>query len=81
MKQPRVIRKTHVQTSPNGFSEWVQPRMSGYFMACCDCSLVHEMQFRVAAGKVRGINDGQSVHVQFRARRAVGITKRERARK
>lgn len=27
--------------------EWVQPVMTGYRMACCDCGLVHKMNFKV----------------------------------
>ena len=30
-----------------GWSEWVNPKADGYLMQCCDCGLVHEMQFRV----------------------------------
>ena len=29
-----------------GWSRWVPPVMSGYKMACCDCGLVHDMQFK-----------------------------------
>ena len=32
--------------------EWVRPRMSGWFMACCDCQLVHRVRFRVRRGRV-----------------------------
>lgn len=39
-------------------NEWVQPIASGYKMACCDCGLVHDMDFRIHEGRV-----------QFRARR------------
>lgn len=27
--------------------EWVQPVRKGYRLACCDCGLVHTMDFRV----------------------------------
>ena len=27
--------------------EWVQPRRRGYWMKCCDCGLVHRMNFRL----------------------------------
>jgi len=30
-----------------GWSEWVEPVMKGYLMQCCDCGLIHEMQFKV----------------------------------
>lgn len=42
----------------DGWSRWVQPVRKGYRMACCDCGLVHVMDFRVQAGRA-----------QFRARR------------
>lgn len=66
--------KRVVQETRRGFSKWVQPRMSKYLMACCDCGLVHEMKFRVRK-TTRG-----SEHVQFKARRADGHTKRLRAK-
>ena len=43
-----------VQIEPN---EWVQPVRKGYRLTCCNCGLVHEMDFRVYRGKI-----------QFRAR-------------
>lgn len=64
--------KIEVCDGPRGFSRWVQPRMRKYFLVCCDCDLVHEMQFRVVGIK--------KLKVQFRARRAEGYTRRERAR-
>ena len=27
--------------------EWVQPVRKGYLMKCCDCGLVHRMNFRL----------------------------------
>jgi hypothetical protein len=33
--------------------EWVQPTESGYKMACCDCGLVHSMDFRIHNGKIQ----------------------------
>ena len=41
--------------APNG---WVQPVKRNYGMACCDCGLVHRLDFRVKDGRA-----------QFRARR------------
>lgn len=58
------------QVTARGFSDWVQPRMKKYLMACCDCDLVHELQFRIAGEKV-----------QFRARRAEGYTRMLRKRR
>jgi hypothetical protein len=39
-------------------NEWVQPVKKNYKMACCDCGLIHEMDFRIVKNRV-----------QFRARR------------
>jgi hypothetical protein len=36
--------------------EWIQPIEEGYRMICCDCGLVHLMNFRIHEG-----------HIQFRA--------------
>ena len=47
-------------------------------MACCDCGLVHEMQFRVATSQPTGHK--VLMKSQFRARRADGYTARERKR-
>ena len=33
--------------------EWVQPVRNGYKMACCDCGLVHSMDFRVKEGRAQ----------------------------
>jgi len=36
--------------------EWVRPIRRGYKMACCDCGLVHRMEFKlVRRGKGRFI--------------------------
>lgn len=31
----------------NGWTDWQFPLMKGYRMACCDCGLVHDMEFEV----------------------------------
>jgi hypothetical protein len=33
--------------------EWVQPIEEGYKVACCDCGLVHNVDFRIYEGKVQ----------------------------
>jgi len=57
MKQLSRFRTENAVTA-KGWTRWVQPRPSRYLMKCCDCGLVHEMQFRVTSDKA-----------QFRARR------------
>ena len=39
-------------------NEWVQPIRKGYKLACCDCGLVHDVDFRIYKGRI-----------QFRVRR------------
>ncbi len=29
------------------WTNWINPKMTGYHMACCDCGLVHTINFRV----------------------------------
>ena len=31
-------------------NEWVYPVMNGYRMMCCDCGLVHEIDFEIMDG-------------------------------
>lgn len=46
----------------NGWSAWIRPIRRGYRMACCDCGLVHEIDFAI-------IRYGSGRKVIFRARR------------
>lgn len=61
----------------NGWSDWVQPVMRGYKMACCDCGAVHDMEF-MALQRVKDMPNGmweantldpETYRVEFRARR------------
>jgi hypothetical protein len=66
---------SHVRHQPDseGWSKWVQPVEQGYRMSCCDCGLVHEMDFRVEDGRA-----------QFRARRherSTAAVRRERRKR
>lgn len=65
------------QPSNTEFSDWIQPTMNGYKMACCDCGLVHDIDFRVVRVveelprgyvKVKDVK-ANSLIVQFKARR------------
>jgi hypothetical protein len=65
--------------SVNGFhsvkpGEWFQPDMKGHLQACCDCGLVHRMNFRVGKD-----NKGKE-KIQFQMFRAVKETKELRAK-
>lgn len=57
----------------DGWTDWVQPKHTKYKLKCCDCGLVHEMQFRVVKDTRRSrlcdIEDQVKGLVVFRARR------------
>lgn len=36
----------------DGWTKWVRPDHEDYKLACCDCGLVHRMQFQVVNGQV-----------------------------
>lgn len=50
-------------------NKWEQPIMNGYLMKCCDCGLVHEVDFRIAYGKKEEDN-----RVQLRMRRFPNVS-------
>lgn len=61
----------------DGWCRWVPPIMTGYRMACCDCGLVHDMEFK-AVRVTRQRRDGsweyrdlpvKSFRVMMRAKR------------
>lgn len=58
----------HVKFKKQKDGEWVQPKMKGYLMGCCDCGLVHAVDFKITGEK----------KIQFRASRARNHTARLR---
>lgn len=76
-----MIRPTLTKIDPvseDGWSDWITPTHERYLMGCCDCGLIHEMQFAVA--RQLGSPDEEGVwpaqplddpmlRVTFRARR------------
>lgn len=55
-------RMAKIKCKPVGPGEWVQPRRNGYLLQCCDCDLIHSLDFRLA-------KDGRGNFIQFRAYR------------
>lgn len=70
-------RMKKVTQQADGWSDWQQPVMKRYRMACCDCGLVHDMQFEVLRVKKHrpdgsweaAETDPEKYRVSFRARR------------
>lgn len=85
-------RMEPIEERENGWSDWLSPKMSGYRMACCDCGLVHELDFSVARvvktgddgnDLVRPLDSKKNI-VIFRARRhnrSTGQVRRKMKRK
>lgn len=50
--------------------QWVQPVRRNYKLGCCDCGLVHRMDFRVHRGRAqfRAYRDGRATASMRRAR-------------
>ena len=70
----------HEVDSFDDWSEWVCPDPTQYFMKCCDCGLVHEMQFKVvkySVGDECDSVDDPDVRGIFRARRHEVAEKQE----
>ena len=65
-KSAKPIKFRKIRNKRRAFCSWQQPVMKKYFLSCCDCGLVHEMQFRIVGVK--------KPVVQFRCRRAEGLT-------
>ena len=62
----------HEVESVYDWSDWVCPSPEQYFMKCCDCGLVHEMQFKVAKYKLGNeceFVEDTNLQAVFKARR------------
>ena len=54
-----------VAVNDDGWSEWLHPQQEpghdGFLMQCCDCALVHTMQFAIAPSETASVfNDGET---------------------
>ena len=47
------MRYTDHGLNKDGWTDWHQPIMRGYRMRCCDCALVHEVEFRISGKRVQ----------------------------
>lgn len=58
-----------------GWSEWVNPKLDSFLFKCCDCELIHQLQFGVflkrneKRGAYEIFNLPDNFGVKFRARR------------
>ena len=67
----------HHKAGWRGWSEWVYPKEK-YLFKCCDCGLVHEIEFRTFIGEKKSkesfnvIELPKQIRSMFRARRHKG---------
>lgn len=70
-------KKFKMQTVKSRYSwtEWIYPKQDSYLFKCCDCGLVHELQFKafVEVEKRRGTFQvkilPEPIRAMFRAKR------------
>mgnify|MGYP003139789869 CR=1 FL=1 len=85
---PKLV--TEFEEEETGWARWVPPVMTGYKIACCDCGLVHDMEFLAVEIIKRLPNDEfeyveldpKKYRVVFRARRnnrSTGQVRRHKA--
>jgi len=62
--------------------EWIRPVHQGYRLACCDCGLVHRVDFRAVSHATNRATSEASVALRFwRDERATAAVRRERRKR
>lgn len=70
-----MVKFKQHKSGRGGWSEWVNPNHKSYLFKCCDCGLVHEMQFAVATF------DGLQIKKLDKTNRGTGVVFRARREK
>jgi uncharacterized Zn finger protein len=71
----KVKFKKNIVKTKLAWTDWINPVMDNYLLKCCDCGLVHKMQFRVhfttkwKNKKLATLLKDTNFQVEFRARR------------
>jgi hypothetical protein len=66
------MTKFRVETEgEDGWSDWIHP-LPGYKMACCDCGLVHNLEFRVLFRAQRNVRSTAMMRRHKKAKEAKG---------
>ncbi len=60
--------------------EWIQPVRKGYRMACCDCGLVHTLNFRIHKGRIQfqAERNNRSTGQMRRKFESIGVIKKSK---
>ena len=84
MKKVKFKQETTKKTG--GFTKWIRPVMNGYHMSCCDCGLVHTINFRAiqilkryknGSYKYKDLNK-KDYQVEMKIRRNEKLTRQQR---
>lgn len=76
------VPKKHSQVDVSrrgGWSDWLYPRPKSYFLKCCDCGLVHEMDFKAFIEVVHPRNMMTTVDLPLPVRAAFRARRRDDA--
>lgn len=62
---------------PADEGEWIQPKRKGFMLECCDCALVHRLNFRTYKGKIQfqAFRNNRSTG-QIRRHEGISITRK-----
>ena len=81
--------RTETVKTQRHYTRWIKPVMTGYHMMCCDCGLVHTINFR-AVKIIKRYKDPlkfayiilpkKDYHVEMRVSRNNKLTKKSRAK-
>jgi hypothetical protein len=52
-----------------GYGEWTRPRMKNFREQCCDCGLIHRLDFRIVDARTGARARPRSLTIEFRTRR------------
>jgi hypothetical protein len=71
------MKFTRHEDKGKGFTDWFVPVQRGYKMMCCDCGLVHRIDFRVTDRRGRSLPGVAAMRVK-RDSRSTGAARRNR---
>ncbi|HEY1361499.1 MAG TPA: hypothetical protein VGF60_04595 [Xanthobacteraceae bacterium] len=62
------------------YGAWTRPRMRDFREQCCDCGLVHRLDFRIVGRRRSARGRGRAPWIEFRTRRDERATAAARRR-
>jgi hypothetical protein len=51
------------------YGEWTRPRLRNFREQCCDCGLIHRLDFRIVDQRKGRRVDSRGLKIEFRTRR------------